>query len=71
MIDELEHQENPSQGKAEHSCMQVSVTDLKQLPAQTRPNIVPEATRRLSVSILKRRMKEGNMNGREAMRRPV
>ena len=31
MTDELEHQEKPLQGKTEHLCVQVSVTDLKQL----------------------------------------
>ena len=33
MADGLEHQEKQPEGKTEHLCVQVSVTDLKQLPS--------------------------------------
>ena len=53
------------QSKTEHLYAQASTTDLKQLPCTD-----ADGTRR-SVSTIKKRLKEGNINGRVARKKPL
>ena len=66
MTDELEHQEKPPQGKTERALVRASERDRFKTAPQHRRDLITEGTR-LSVSTIKRCLKEGNLNGRVAI----
>ena len=70
MTHELEHQEKPPQGKTEHLCVQVIERDRFKTAPQHRHDLITKGTR-LSVSTIKRRLKEGNLNGRVARKKTL